>query len=69
MSALRVRLNGEMRELPTGQRLGDLLRDLGRDPRTVAVERNGRIVPRDALERTPLADGDVLEIVHFVQGG
>jgi thiamine biosynthesis protein ThiS len=35
----------------------------------VVVERNRSIVPRDAYGSTLLAEGDALEIVHFVGGG
>jgi thiamine biosynthesis protein ThiS len=35
----------------------------------VAVELNLDIVPRDRWIETQLADGDRLEIVHFVGGG
>jgi sulfur carrier protein len=42
---------------------------LGRDPRTVAVERNGIIVRRAEYGATGLEAGDRLEVVHFVQGG
>jgi thiazole synthase/sulfur carrier protein len=42
---------------------------LGLDPRKVAVERNLEIVPRSAYLKTPLADGDRIEIVQFVGGG
>ncbi|KPF63817.1 sulfur carrier protein ThiS [Porphyrobacter sp. AAP60] len=46
-----------------------LVRELELVPEKVAVERNGEIVPRSTLEEAPLADGDKLEIVHFVGGG
>ncbi len=69
MSVVRVDLNGEARELAAGTRVGDLLRGLGRDPRTVAVERNGSILAREDYDRTTLVEGDRLEVVHFVQGG
>lgn len=62
-------LNGESRELPGGATVLDLLAGLGRDPRTVAVERNGEIVRRPDYGATILAAGDRLEVVHFVQGG
>jgi thiamine biosynthesis protein ThiS len=42
---------------------------LGVDPRKVAVERNRAIVPRSAYGSLALAEGDELEIVHFVGGG
>ncbi|MSP25826.1 MAG: sulfur carrier protein ThiS [Myxococcales bacterium] len=35
----------------------------------VAVERNGVVVPRAAHASTLLADGDAIEVVHFVGGG
>jgi len=35
----------------------------------VVVEHNRVIIRRPALASTPLADGDVVEIVHFVGGG
>lgn len=65
---LRVRLNGDEREVPAGTLL-DLLAHLERDPRLVAIERNGDIVPRARFGEVALAAGDRLEIVQFVQGG
>jgi thiazole synthase len=49
--------------------IADLVRELDLVPEKVAVERNGEIAPRSTLEQAPLADGDRLEIVHFVGGG
>lgn len=49
--------------------IADLVRELELAPEKVAVERNGAIVPRSTLGEAPLADGDTLEIVHFVGGG
>lgn len=66
---LAVVLNGEPYSLPADATLLDLLASLGRDPRTVAIERNGDIVPRAAYGATRLEPGDRLEVVHFVQGG
>jgi thiamine biosynthesis protein ThiS len=62
-------LNGEAHQLSAGATVLDLLAGLGRDPRTVAVERNGDIVRRSDYGATILAAGDRLEVVHFVQGG
>jgi thiamine biosynthesis protein ThiS len=47
----------------------DLLAALGLDPRAVAVERNGEVVPRARLPEVELQAGDRLELVRFVQGG
>ena len=67
-SALSLIVNGESRRSEPGS-IADLVRQLELDPAKVAVERNGEIVPRSTLADVPLADGDVLEIVHFVGGG
>jgi thiamine biosynthesis protein ThiS len=42
---------------------------LGLDLRKVAVERNLEIVPRSIYAQTLLAEGDRIEIVHFIGGG
>ncbi len=49
--------------------IAELVRELDLAPEKVAVERNGAIVPRSTLAEAPLAEGDMLEIVHFVGGG
>ena len=70
MSAiLSLTVNGEPRRAAPGASIADLVLDLELDPKKVAVERNGVIVPRSTLAEVVLDDGDVLEIVHFVGGG
>jgi thiazole synthase len=70
MSAeLSLIVNGEPRRVPSGASIADLVRGLDLNPLKVAVERNGEIAPRSTLADVALADGDVLEIVHFVGGG
>ena len=61
-------LNGEARDLEAAHVAG-LVATLGLDPRKVAVERNLEIVPRSLYAATPIADGDRIEIVHFIGGG
>jgi len=65
---MTLTVNGEEREFGGGS-LTNLLETLGIDPRRVAVERNREIVPRGSYDVTHLADGDRIEIVHFVGGG
>ena len=69
MSELAVTVNGEPARLPGPATLLDLLAHLGLDPRTVVVELNREIVRRPRLGETSLADGDTVELVHFVGGG
>ncbi|WP_025321736.1 sulfur carrier protein ThiS [Deferrisoma camini] len=66
---MTVVVNGEPRPVDAGTTLGALLVSLGVRPATVVVERNGEVVPRDAFDRTVLAEGDRLEVVRFVGGG
>ncbi|GMM91873.1 sulfur carrier protein ThiS [Qipengyuania sp. MTN3-11] len=63
-----ITVNGETRRTAAAT-IADLARELELDPAKVAVERNGTIVPRSELAEHPVAEGDVLEIVHFVGGG
>ena len=65
---LTLTVNGEPRR-SSASTIAALVAELGLDPKKVAVERNGTIVPRSTHAQAALADGDVLEIVHFVGGG
>jgi len=66
---IRVSVNGEPVQVPTGSSLSDLLRQLAIDARRVAVEHNLRVVPRAEHPSLRLNHGDRLEIVTFVGGG
>jgi thiamine-phosphate pyrophosphorylase len=66
---LGLTVNGDAGEVPPGTTLAGLLERLGLDARAVVVEHNRRIVRRDGLAAAALADGDAVEIVHFVGGG
>jgi len=62
-------INGEDRIFSSISSLSDLVTQLGLKADRVAVELNRELVPRDRWPQTQLADGDKLEIVHFVGGG
>jgi thiamine biosynthesis protein ThiS len=66
---MRLIVNGELRDFERIERVDGLVAALGLDPRKVAIERNLEIVPRSAYGRTPIADGDRIEIVSFIGGG
>ena len=63
-----VKINGK-EENAAGLSVTDYLRQAGFSPDVVVVERNLEIIPREARERTILADGDSVEILRFVGGG
>jgi thiamine biosynthesis protein ThiS len=66
---LRIRLNGEPRDLDRPMSVHELLADLGIDPRRVAVEHNLAVVKRAQYDETIVNEGDEVEIVNFVGGG
>jgi thiamine biosynthesis protein ThiS len=68
-TTIDIVVNGTTRAVPEGATLGELLRQLNLDPRTVVVEHNRTIVRRPDLEQARLAAGDAVELVHFVGGG
>jgi thiamine biosynthesis protein ThiS len=66
---MKLHINGEDREFNSPLSLAALLDSLGMKAGRVAVELNRDIVPRERWLETALAEGDRLEIVHFVGGG
>ncbi len=66
---MKIQINGEGRDIESSLTLTALLETLGMKAGRVAVERNRNIVPREQWSQTFLAEGDRLEIVHFVGGG
>jgi len=66
---VRLTINGEARMVQGARDIAGLIAVLELDARKVAVERNLEIVPRSAYGATAIADGDRIEIVHFIGGG
>lgn len=66
---MHIQLNGAPFELEAGDTIAGLLARLDLSDKRVAVERNGEIAPASARAASLLAEGDRIEIVHFVGGG
>ena len=66
---MRLVVNGEERDVAEGSTIRALLDELDLGAGPVAVERNGDVVPRKEHASTVLAEGDRIEVVHFVGGG
>ncbi len=66
---MKLVINGDDQLVDGPITLSGLIEHLGMKPDRVAVELNLDIVPRQQWVETQLADGDRLEIVHFVGGG
>lgn len=69
--SLTLTLNGENRHFPlsSGAPMTAVLEELALQLDRIAVELNGTIVPRTTWTTTCVAEGDRLEVVHFVGGG
>ncbi|MEE0913200.1 MAG: sulfur carrier protein ThiS [Ruminococcus sp.] len=63
-----VKINGESFDID-GKTLSEYLETTNYDPKRIAVERNGDIVPKSKYSETVLSDGDCVEVVSFVGGG
>ena len=66
---MRVQINGKARDVADKVKLSELVNELSLAPERVAIELNQKVVRRDLWPTTILADGDRIEIVHFVGGG
>jgi thiamine biosynthesis protein ThiS len=64
-----ITVNGELKGVPAGLSIPQLLEHLGVRADRVAIERNLAILPKERWQETAVAPGDRFEIVHFVGGG
>ena len=64
-----LKVNGESRRCAIGTPLTELLKQLGLNPRLVAVEYNGEILHKQFWDITLMKEGDILEVVTIVGGG
>ncbi len=63
-----VKINGKMLSI-SGKSVSEYLSETSYDPKRIAVELNGEILPKTQYSEAVLKDGDCLEIVSFVGGG
>lgn len=67
---MRIRLNGEDRDVGADATVASLLRELGLEARMgVAVAVDRRVVPRATHATTPLREGADVEVIRAVGGG
>ncbi len=66
---MNITLNGESRQIPEKTTIAGLLEQLQFKPERVAVEHNLNVAPRESYGQIELAEGDNIEIVHFIGGG
>ncbi len=66
---IEVHINGKDRSIPPGLSVSRLLQWLDLNPALVVVELNREILDRSSYAEVEVAEGDALELVHFVGGG
>ena len=66
---MRLKVNGEDRELEPVATVGELLGVLDIQRERVAVMLNGDVLKRAELDNAKLNDGDIVEIITMVGGG
>lgn len=69
MESIKIKLNGEDKEIDPGLSAARLLEILKITPGTVVVEHNLKILKKAEHDKTILNNNDTVEIVHFVGGG
>jgi sulfur carrier protein len=67
--SVRVKLNGQPRDLPDGSTVAQAVTALTAAATGVAAAVNGDVVPRGSWAVTRLRDDDQVEVVTAVQGG
>ena len=66
---MHVKLNGKDHSLEGVHTVASLLANAGVDAKTVVVELNGTILREPEFAGAAIAEGDEVEVVHFVGGG
>ena len=66
---MTIILNGESKEIAAELSVAGLVAALELTPGRLAIEVNRRIIRRAEWHSTTLAEGDKVEVVHFVGGG
>ena len=65
----KIQLNGKKIVVKSNYSLFDLLKKFKLTNKKVAVEHNGKIIPKVKYKKKNLKNNDKVEIVHFIGGG
>ncbi len=65
---MKIRLNGQPREVDAGTTLADVLRSLSLSA-GVAIVVDRQVIPRSAHASTPVWEGAEIEVIRAVGGG
>ena len=65
----KIQLNGKKVIIKSSYSILDLLKKYKLANKKVAVEHNGKIIPKANLKKKIIKNNDKIEIVHFIGGG
>jgi sulfur carrier protein len=68
IGAMNIIVNGKP-ESVASESIAAYIHARGMDPKALVVEHNGRVIAQEQWDRTPLSQGDRLELLSFVGGG
>ena len=66
---MKVLINGETKELTNELNLSELLQHFSLPQQRIAIELNKKVVRKKDWKNIKVAEGDKLEVIHFVGGG
>ena len=65
----KIQLNGKMLKINENLSINDLLKKYKLNVKSVAIELNGIILPKENYKKKKIKNRDKIEIVHFIGGG
>ncbi|MET0754179.1 MAG: sulfur carrier protein ThiS [Pyrinomonadaceae bacterium] len=66
---MNILINGETKEISSELNLSELLKHFSLPSERIAIELNKKVVRKKDWENIKIAEGDKLEVIHFVGGG
>lgn len=66
---IEVKINGKEETVEKGSTILSILQTKDVRPEMVAVELNGDLLSKEAYGEQPLAQGDIVEFLHYMAGG
>ncbi len=65
----KIQLNGKKKTIKKNMSISDVLIKYRLDQKKIAVELNGKILPKNKFKNRKIQNNDKIEIVHFIGGG
>ena len=65
----KIQLNGKTLKINNNLSIKDLLRKYKLNEKSIAIELNGLILPKENYKKKKIKNRDKIEIVHFIGGG